>query len=127
MGAKQTKDVQENPALDHNINDSNAQENQEHVLKTNHSLKWDEDIPEDSEGHREHIGKRRQSRIEKIKSRKLPHTVRLKIVEESGEQKLEHGGRIIGGSDHGICHLEKLKRRKMPVGMRIFGEHHYKD
>lgn len=68
-------------------------------------------------------GKRRMSRIDKLKSRKLPQNMKLHIISEEDE---EHHGKHRRGSskhsDHHMTHLEKIKRRKMPVGQRIFGE-----
>jgi len=65
---------------------------------------------------------RRMSRMEKLKSRKLPHVMRIQIIEEGDEA--EDNCSVHKSSDHHMTHLEKIKRRKMPAGKRIFGDHY---
>jgi len=69
--------------------------------------------------------KRRMSRVEKLKSRKLPHTLKIQIIDEDEEIEGEgDGSSMYKSSDHHMTHMERIKRRKMPAGKRIFGEHY---
>ena len=83
-------------------------------------IAWDENFSEIeiSRGSKA----RKQSRIEKIKSRKLPFQVRVQTVDEESLRKNSFPGQ--SRSSYHMTHIEKIKRRKMPVGKRVFGPHY---
>lgn len=85
-------------------------------------IAFNDDMSEVEVHHEKHGSKRRMSRLDKLKSRKLPHSIKLQIIGDEEEE--HHHEKHRRGSEHHMSHLEKIKRRKMPVGQRIFGEHY---
>lgn len=91
----------------------------ESKLESNASVSSQQSLEmfENEELERAHNNQRRKSsRIEKLKSRKLPVQQRLNSIDEpifTVSEDTRRGSQETG-SDHQMNHIEKLKRRKLP-------------